>query len=73
MCFVYGYLPEEILAMKYRHFLMLARRIDANERRRAVYTALAFNEPGALSEQEGSKETVKDFSVDELLADCNGK
>lgn len=61
--------------MKYIHFLMLAGRIDVNERRRACYLALAFNKPEALAE-DADEETVyilDDLSKDELLAECNGK
>ncbi|MCR5336509.1 MAG: hypothetical protein K6E42_08155 [Synergistes sp.] len=71
MCFVYGYLPKDLLAMKYRHFIMLAKRIETNERRRAIYTAVAFNDPSALAESL-PEEKVKDFRVEDILADCNG-
>ena len=38
--------------MAYRHFLLLAGSIDRLERRRAMYTALAFHDPKKLQQQE---------------------
>ena len=58
--------------MEYRHFAMLAARMDENERMRACYTALAFNNPSALTEGETRNNAIKDFTTDELLSACNG-
>lgn len=58
--------------MEYRHFAMLAARMDENERMRACYTALAFNNPSALADGESRNDTIKDFEIDELLSACNG-
>lgn len=73
VCHVYGYLPQQVLDMRFRHFVMLSEHIDTNERRRARYVALAFNDPSLLFEEEAESEaTETKFDVDELLADCNG-
>lgn len=58
--------------MEYRHFAMLVARMDENERMRACYTALAFNNPSALTETERRDSVVRDFDVNELLSACNG-
>ena len=54
--------------MPYRHFLLLAGHMDANERRRAKYTAFAFNDPSVLFEAD----VESSCDVDELLQMCNG-
>lgn len=59
--------------MEYRHFAMLAARMDENERMRACYTALAFNNPSALTEDSRNAVAIKDFEIDELLSACNGR
>lgn len=75
VCHVYGYLPQQVLDidMRFRHFVTLSEYIDTNERRRARYVAMAFNDPSRLFEEEaGSEATETSLDVDELLADCNG-
>lgn len=59
--------------MEYRHFAMLAARMDENERMRACYIALAFNNPSALTEDSRNACAIKDFEMSELLSACNGK
>ena len=49
VCHAFGYLPAEVLGMAYGHFLVLVRNLDRCERERAVYTAMAFNDPGSLT------------------------
>ena len=71
ICHVYCYTPQQLLEMSWRHFLLLAGYIDINERRRARYAALAFNDPKTLfkDSDQDIKETFDDAS--ELLSACN--
>lgn len=71
MCMVYSYKPCDVLAMSYRHFALLAGHIDRNERRRAYYTALAFNSPKDLALKDDADVVSVDFNAEELLSACN--
>lgn len=58
--------------MEYRHFLLLAGRMDRNERKLAYYLALAFNSPKDLMTEDENELACESFDTSELLSACNG-
>lgn len=73
VCHVFGVLPEEALRMTYRHFIMLYSRSDDMDRRHAMYTAMAFNEPQRLWTSVSRPIKVNENNLDELLMAVNGR
>lgn len=72
MCHAYGYLPSAVLGMAYRHFTLLAAQADLLERRRAMYTALAFHDPKQLQPEQKKIIKANKKNAAEILRLVNG-